>query len=200
MHCLSHLASYCLVLLHLVSSCQHLPSGSSSAMFGVNYFYSFLTLTEIIRYVIYFNLFFCNNVIMVQYCLLLHLNIIMEYCICLYCICMGAGGGLRGKGDACNQSCPCTRIAFPFLAWHAHVHSHALTLMHGARVWACTKLIVDASNRIRPCAIVLGVTPSCVGWIHPCMMDPGREGGGCPLNACVHSSCALSWMHRIGDA
>ena len=124
----------------------------------------------------------------------------MEYCICLYCMCMGAGGWLRGKGDACNQSCPCTRIAFPFLAWHAHVHSHALTLMHGARVWACTKLIVDASNRIRPCAIVLGVTPSCVGWIHPCMMDPGGEGGGCPLNACVHSSCALSWMHRIGDA
>ena len=115
----------------------------------------------------------------------------MEYCICLYCMCMGAGGWLRGKGDACNQSCPCTRIAFPFLAWHAHVHSHALTLMHGARMWACTKLIVDASNRIRPWAIVLGVTPSCAGWIHPCMMDPDGEGGGCPLNTCVHSSCAL---------
>ena len=63
-----------------------------------------------------------------------------------------------GEGYACmyNQTCPCTLL---LLAWHAHVHSHALTLMHGACVWACTKLIVDASHRIRPCAIMLGMHP-----------------------------------------
>ena len=68
----------------------------------------------------------------------------------------------------------------------AHGHAHVASRIH-------------ASWRMGPCAMSWCMRPSCMGWIHPCMMDAegGARGGWLPLFRGISSQDLLTALPSI---